>query len=977
MKNPRFNRCAVVPGIAIVASSFALPVSNAAAAEESLDSGVEVVEVRGIAASQVRNLNIKRFGDSVSDTITAEDIGKLPDITIAETLQRIPGVQIRRSAGEGSTANVRGMPQVTTLLNGEQFLSAGSITTVQPDFTDIPSALISGITVYKSPTASLLAGGISGTVNLQTLRLEDMDYGLTINGNAEITQGMESKETDSKVAGFFGYRNDEFGATLSLTYDESTLANYLYGTILNSMEQIGENIRDMRDFNNDGDNNDTFLSQRFYGAMDRITERERFGLSSSFQANINDSWEFVGDLFYTDMEDADRKQGMMVDSARANNWAFSDSFQERLPGPLGGSIYTMNEALLRVPRVSSYSETLTNERESTNVNLQVNYQGDGPFSGSLRYLFGDAERHHTENVAHGYVTSGEQHGLFRNDGSGAEPVNPRGYGPDLIPVDFSRRGEFISLGFPAGFGSDVGRYNLVSTYSENNFDEEASLDVFRADGKYEFSSDHLSSLEFGLRHGKRDVDRETYILVAPVTTGSISADIMWKDSGAALGDTNSDGNVNVVGGDLTLGSPHYYTDMPAGWVNQVSSFGPGPSMGTFYFVNPEVMDDPLAFQNALYPGNKKLAMPSRSFSVTETTQTAYLKLNLEGHMGEIPYQANIGAQYIQTDLEILQNLIGGTRPCSLCTAGNKIGEEIIKRDYSDFLPALNIALNVTDDFIIRAAYAKTMTSLDMSSLAGGISVNRSRAGTVLGAQLGVSPDLLVAIRGRQNGNPQLDPWRSTNLDLAAEWYFNPSSMVSLSLFSMDIDSFIEQGTVILGLPDADGVVRSQVPVRTQLNGKGGKIDGIELAYHQAFDFLPGIWSGLGVSFNYTYAPSDSANVDVYGNELPIQDNSERSSNAVLWYDKDGWQFRLAANYRSDRLDRLSIPLGEGVLPIWTDSTLYFDVSASYDISDSVSVYLQGSNVTEEFESQYAQWTDYVITQNVFESRWTTGIRARF
>ena len=116
--------------------------SHALAVDGQSEEELEVIEVRGIRASTEKSLNTKRFADGVVDSITAEDIGKLPDATIADSLQRIPGIQIRRSAGEGSTINVRGMPQVTTLLNGEQFLSAGSLTKVQPDFTDIIFFLI-------------------------------------------------------------------------------------------------------------------------------------------------------------------------------------------------------------------------------------------------------------------------------------------------------------------------------------------------------------------------------------------------------------------------------------------------------------------------------------------------------------------------------------------------------------------------------------------------------------------------------------------------------------------------------------------------------------------------------------------------------------------------------------------------------------------------------------------------------------------
>ena len=458
---------------------------NTVAAQQSdlTNDEIETIEVRGIAASNKQDINNKRFSTGVMDSITAEDIGKLPDVTIADTLQRIPGIQIRRSAGEGSTINVRGMPQVTTLLNGEQFLSAGSITTLQPDFTDVPAALLSGIDVLKSPQADILAGGISGTLDLKTRRPFDLEQGTTFSFTGEATRGSLSEETDPKLVAFAGYNNDKFGIIFTAAYDESTLANYRNGTILTSNEIQNETSRD---FNGDGDLNDSYYSQRFYGVMHRETERDRLGLNTTVQYQLSDSLTFTGDIFYTDMDDADRKQGMMVDNARGEIWAYSDNFIPRLDNDRGGQIYTVNNATLEARRVSAYSESLTNDRESTNASLLFEYQGDGPLSGEFRYIHGSAERGHTENVAHGYLTSGAQHGLLRNDGTGATPVNPNGVGPDPVMVDFSRTGEYITLGFEEGFGSDINQYNLVSTYSENNFEEEATLDVARLDGRYEF-----------------------------------------------------------------------------------------------------------------------------------------------------------------------------------------------------------------------------------------------------------------------------------------------------------------------------------------------------------------------------------------------------------------------------------------------------------------------------------------------------------
>jgi iron complex outermembrane receptor protein len=202
---------AAVSGLAIAGPSLAhaqAAAPSGQAAESA--STVDEVVVTGIRASQQRAVGIKRDAASVVDAISAQDIGKLPDVTISDSLQRIPGVQILRSAGEGSTVNIRGLPQVTTLLNGEAYLGAQSITTIQPNFNDIPSQLFSGADVIKSTTADQLNAGISGTINLRTRRPMDLKDGLTFAGAVEGSYGDKTKKLDPNVNGLISFRNDRF-----------------------------------------------------------------------------------------------------------------------------------------------------------------------------------------------------------------------------------------------------------------------------------------------------------------------------------------------------------------------------------------------------------------------------------------------------------------------------------------------------------------------------------------------------------------------------------------------------------------------------------------------------------------------------------------------------------------------------------------------------------------------------------------------
>lgn len=201
----------------ILSTLIAASLAGTAYAQE--DNGVEEILVTGIRASLVNSTSVKRDASSVVDAISAEDIGKLPDTTIADSLQRVPGIQIRRTAGEGSTVNIRGMSQVSTLLNGEQFLSAGSITTIQPELSDVPAELLSRVDVLKSAEAKTLAAGIGGTINLKTRRPLDMEEGWTFAGSAEASQGNYTDDTTGhKLSGFASFNNGEdFGALVTVT----------------------------------------------------------------------------------------------------------------------------------------------------------------------------------------------------------------------------------------------------------------------------------------------------------------------------------------------------------------------------------------------------------------------------------------------------------------------------------------------------------------------------------------------------------------------------------------------------------------------------------------------------------------------------------------------------------------------------------------------------------------------------------------
>ena len=265
---------ALLASSALVAPAYA-QTADAPQDQVPMDQGVTQVDeivVTGIRASQAQAIDIKRNETALVDAISAEDIGKLPDVTVADALQRIPGIQVQRTAGEGSTVNIRGLPQVITLLNGEQYLAPGNLGSAQPNLNDVPSQLMNSIVVFKSQDVSNALSGISGTIDLRTRRPMDFDYGPTVFTAAEYQTGERTKESDYLFNGLLNWRGDRFGAMLSGVISNSNLGNNYSG--------ISQSVMGNNDWGGDADN---WIAPHGYDSFNRVVERERYSLNGAFQ----------------------------------------------------------------------------------------------------------------------------------------------------------------------------------------------------------------------------------------------------------------------------------------------------------------------------------------------------------------------------------------------------------------------------------------------------------------------------------------------------------------------------------------------------------------------------------------------------------------------------------------------------------------------------------------------------------------------
>ncbi|HKF98697.1 MAG TPA: TonB-dependent receptor plug domain-containing protein, partial [Steroidobacteraceae bacterium] len=224
---------------AMAAESTAAPAENAGAqgpTKSATDSGgtdqgpaqkpqLETIVITGVRESQEKAIEVKRLAPSIQDSISAENIGQLPDVTITDALQRITGVQINRDGGVGTSVDVRGLPQVGTMLNGEAFITPDQIDSQQPDFTTLPATLFNQVDVIKSPTSAQTTTGISGAIDLHTYRPWDLPTGFTYAYSLNGQKGDVTKKTGKQGNGLISYNGDgRWGLQLSADYSDTTLS---------------------------------------------------------------------------------------------------------------------------------------------------------------------------------------------------------------------------------------------------------------------------------------------------------------------------------------------------------------------------------------------------------------------------------------------------------------------------------------------------------------------------------------------------------------------------------------------------------------------------------------------------------------------------------------------------------------------------------------------------------------------------------
>jgi len=900
--------------------------AQTSADQTSSNQNLQEVVVTGIRASLEKSLEQKRAADSVEEVITSEDVGKMPDKNIADSLKRVAGVTIS-SAGateggfdENDRVSLRGTgPSLTqTLLNGHNVSSGdwfvlNQVTTVgrSVSYTLLPSELVSKVVIHKSSEASLVEGGVAGSVDIVTRRPLDFKKPFTLEASAGAVYADLPSKTDPQLSALVNWRNDEsnFGVLLQGFYEKRHLrrdgAELLGYDTIGACSQVVTGIAGGGTPAPGGGCNGTVtltphpdLSGVVYptliGAALFEQERKRTGglIDAQFKPTDDVNLDLSG--FYSKLEGPNYNRNYLLWNTHYINSGNGQT-------PDAGYVVqnnTLTKANFTGQNGTFYGiyDQISRPDESADSSF-VNLDGDFHISDRLNVTsqVGYSQGHGktpTQNV------SETQPGA--SNGAGWQ-LNGISSGPN-----FNLGSTNNSVPFPAGSPSALAFGWIFGAQDVDVVDKETwgKIDA----GFAMEDSGAWKDLKFGVRYVKHDRTSDNAIAQGPTfscnpVTPTCPAGGGTDPANYPTTHSNYPSNFNTFGGSIPT-AVWYWT--PA----QLAAYN-GPGL---------VQRDPLAREYYQF-----------LFQVHEKDLATYLQADFKG----TGWAGNIGVRIVNTDENIVtysgQNVSASTPGAVLTSLFGPFVGLPVSHTYSDFLPSANLKIDMTPEVVARFAVSQTMTRADYSALAG--STNLAPPGQVTGIGSGTG------------GNPDLKPIRSTNYDMGLEWYFAKRSLLSGTLFYMDLQNYIGFGSQILtyqtygaGLPPGGAPVQYNltVPVNTK-----GRVQGVELTYQQA------IGDRFGVEGNYTYTDGRQTE-GVQNGDDRLVGTSKNTYNVGAYYEDPHFSAHVTYNFRSAFFSGLDRSTAFSQDDIGT-----LAASVAYAYNEHLSVNLDAQNLNDPTLKYYA------------------------
>lgn len=882
------------------------------------DEAIEEVVVSGIRHSIETSIATKKEAISVMEVVSAEDIGRLPDTSIADSIARLPGVTAQRIEGRPAAISIRGLSEdyAGALLNGRQVVSSGEGRSAEYD--QFPSELVQQVIVYKTVDALVVGQGLSGTIDIRPLmplslnrrqvslsaRLEqNSNGGLSSTGQGEYGNRFSASYVDQFADGTFGLAIGF--AHLNSPGQAKKFGSWGFGDYVG---QWGAGATGVPAVDGSGacpagsGANCALFPQGFETSV-TSSKQVRDGAMAVLEFKPNDKFRSAVDLYYSKFE------------------------QDRIGHHWTGDIGLWNGGPPTQPPPADFTDVVTGERDGNTIIESATIDG----AHSMIY---DKNWDRTDKIK----SIGWRNELqFNDQWKGTLDLGYSVADRDETYIQsVARANAFSSFAYTTkdsqlvwSTPEDLADASLVQLTNDPGWAEMRTPKF-----KDEIKSAQLSvnrtlewgwfkGLDVGYAYNQRDKN--------------VSSDAFYLELTAPSVDPVSGLPLNVIPADA-LRDP---VMISYGGIKQAIVSWSVPSIMGMYTVVPK---DPWLAQ-------------TNKFDVHEKIQTGLLRFNIDAELGSVPVRGNLGVQYVHSEQSsdgFAWNDGGSGGPDGGAVIPVSGGDT-----YSDVLPSLNLAFNLREDLILRFGLGKTLARPRMDDM-------RAGADQPALTPISQSPDETIGTwSAGGGGKPDIQPWRAKSFDLTLEKYFQQRSYVAVAGFLKKLDTFIYQRSAerdFTGFPNYNedltpGCYPTEPDcnpnigtITTQDNGTGGKVYGIEFSLSLDGGLLTESLEGFGVllSAAKTY---DDLPKDENGDEIKLDGFSDNVNSQELYFERAGFSARVSRRYRSAFTATTRSVILNTQRSTQIDSESQIDAQIGYEFKEGslqgLMLLLQGNNLTNE------------------------------
>ncbi|EWH11526.1 hypothetical protein DS2_03420 [Catenovulum agarivorans DS-2] len=1001
------------------------------AAEEVADEEVaEVIQVTGNRATMSRSLSEKKHTVAVVDAIAAADFGDLPGLSLSDVIENVPGATGHRLKGSQNEISLRGLGPFlgSATFNGRSITNAGPNRAV--NFKKFPSELVDKVVVYKSQQADLVEGGVSGTIEVGSLRPVAYGKEETV---VEVT-GVYNQGADH-VDGFSPYGkkfllstvqktelgDGHLGYTLGLTYSDSSNPEEIY-TSSSTLNMCGLRNADGSDIGGTvvcdaraGRGSDHVIlperdveaSKQAFAQYDPTSlfmipnsftyrsiedEDERKGIVTAIQYTPNEHWDFNLDAVYSKLEYVEHRHELAVSNARDQHDA-----DDMIINDEGALVYYKGLSDLQL-----LGERRSQLDEYTGWGLKTTYTPNTDLKVELDVSYSDSERYRLRHRTR--VETGE---------SGVEPSYTWDRRSTLVP-SFGLNDANGNAPWEEGYDSNNVPFDLSSVedwsneidrlrYYREHEDRKDTIYAARLDVDYYIGGSFIESIKTGVRLSEETmlVDNDTRF--TKDMRGEPS-NIEWDSQNDDATDANGNLIVDTL---LDEVATHCISEF-----NNSDFFADqdGSGSGAYPMLDGECTVAQMYDRDTADPASRRYVdigenpntRSSGDVDATETVSAAYIMANYRSELAGLPIEGNFGVRAVHTEIESLSWNRGleivpngapdpdtGIQAYELTEASVSDGSsDVLKSNNLRWLPSATLIMHLNDEVMLRLAGYRSMSRVALQDMGAGRNfvMDDAESNTVnINVEDGKITNidqvsgLVTEVTG---GNPAVKPLMSWNGDVSLEWYPSEDAYLSLAYYWKRFNAVLGSSPVNEEINVAFGGDDYSIERRVAVNDvldQDSTINGIEISAQKHFSELPAPFDGIGVKAAYNYADSDYERQDPrYPGFLApanMWGNSKETGSASVYWDFDKLSLRVLYKFRSKYYQPSN--LFDERSNRYVLDTEYLDFSAKYKINKTFSVSLKALNLLNEPQVQVRGVDSNIHEISSTGSKFFLALKAKF